>query len=192
MGGGFDPHINMERKAVQLAVATFLLLFYFLSKVFSFLTRLSSLLGPSGFCHLALPVGVCSLECNDDDNQIVGEPVVLGERWHHSGSIHQDKGGHYMPHNMRSLMGNSYLGGTVLSSFSCKVDRSCLSALPSRPDNYYRVVSSFLGVQSSSCRANAKLPLCVSPIIDSVAWKEDSVRHIWDDLNIYVFLHLLS
>ena len=32
-------------------------LFYFLSKIFSFLTGLSFLLGPSGFWHLALPVG---------------------------------------------------------------------------------------------------------------------------------------
>ena len=34
--------------------------------IFSFLTGLSSLLGPLGFWHLALPVGVCSLECNND------------------------------------------------------------------------------------------------------------------------------
>ena len=43
-------------------------LFSFLSKIFSFLTGLSSLLGPSGFWHLALPVGVCSLECNNNNN----------------------------------------------------------------------------------------------------------------------------
>ena len=45
-----------------------LLLFSFLSKVFSSLTGLSSLLGPLGFWHLALPVGVCSLECNNNNN----------------------------------------------------------------------------------------------------------------------------
>ena len=48
--------------------ATLLALFYFLPKIFSFLTGLSSLLGPSGFWHLALPVGVCSLECNNNNN----------------------------------------------------------------------------------------------------------------------------
>ena len=42
--------------------------FFFLSKIFSFLTGLSSLLGPLGFWHLALPVGVCSLECNNNNN----------------------------------------------------------------------------------------------------------------------------
>ena len=40
----------------------------FLSKVCSFPTGLSSLLGPSDFWCLALPVEVCSLECNDDNN----------------------------------------------------------------------------------------------------------------------------
>ena len=42
--------------------------FSFPSKVFSFLTGLSSLLGPPGFWRLALPVRVCSLECNNDNN----------------------------------------------------------------------------------------------------------------------------
>ena len=46
-----------------------LLLFSFLSEVFSFLTGLSSLPWPSGFWLLALPVGVCSLEC--DNNNII-------------------------------------------------------------------------------------------------------------------------
>ena len=48
-----------------------LLLFYFLSKIFSFLTGLSSLLEPSGFWHLALPLGVCSLECNNNNDDLV-------------------------------------------------------------------------------------------------------------------------
>ena len=42
--------------------------FFFLSKIFSFLTGLSSLLGPLGFWHPALPVAVCSLECNNNNN----------------------------------------------------------------------------------------------------------------------------
>ena len=42
--------------------------FFFLSNIFFFLTGLSSLLGPLGFWHLALPVGVCSLECNNNNN----------------------------------------------------------------------------------------------------------------------------
>ena len=37
-------------------------------KVFSFLSGLSSLLGPSGLWCLALSVGVYNLECNDNDN----------------------------------------------------------------------------------------------------------------------------
>ena len=37
----------------------------FFSRVFSFLTGLSSLLEPSGFWSLALPVGVCSSERNN-------------------------------------------------------------------------------------------------------------------------------
>ena len=45
---------------------------FFLSKNFSFLTGLSSLLGPLGFWHLALPVGVYSLECNNDNNNNAG------------------------------------------------------------------------------------------------------------------------
>ena len=48
----------------------FFYLFFFLSNIFSFLTGLSSLLGPLGFWHLALPVGVCSLECNNNNNAI--------------------------------------------------------------------------------------------------------------------------
>ena len=36
--------------------------------VLSFLTGLSSLLGTWGFCRLALPVGVCSLEYNNNKN----------------------------------------------------------------------------------------------------------------------------
>ena len=45
-----------------------LLLFSFLSEVFTFLTGLSSLLGPSGFWLLSLPVGVCRLECNNNNS----------------------------------------------------------------------------------------------------------------------------
>ena len=44
---------------------------FFLSKIFSFLTGLSSLVGPLGFWHLALSVGVCSLECNNSNNNNV-------------------------------------------------------------------------------------------------------------------------
>ena len=40
----------------------------FLSNVFSSLTGLSSLLGPPGFWRLALPVGVCGLECNSNNS----------------------------------------------------------------------------------------------------------------------------
>ena len=47
-----------------------LLLFSVISEVFSFLTGLSYLLGPSGFWLLALPVGVCSLECNNSNNNL--------------------------------------------------------------------------------------------------------------------------
>ena len=45
-----------------------LLLFSFLSEVFFFLPGLSSLLGPSGFWRLALPVWVYSLECNNNND----------------------------------------------------------------------------------------------------------------------------
>ena len=45
--------------------------FHIVSLVFSFLTGLSSLLGPSGFWYQALPVGVSSLECNNDNNNPV-------------------------------------------------------------------------------------------------------------------------
>ena len=53
---------------VFIVVVFFFYLFFFLSNIFSFLTGLSSLLGPLGFWHLALPVGVCSLECNNNNN----------------------------------------------------------------------------------------------------------------------------
>ena len=43
-------------------------MFLILSIIFYFLTGLCFQLGPSGFWHLALPVGVCSLECNNNDN----------------------------------------------------------------------------------------------------------------------------
>ena len=49
-----------------------LLLFVFLVSIFillfSLLTGLSSLLRPSGFWHQALPVGICSLECNSNNS----------------------------------------------------------------------------------------------------------------------------
>ena len=51
-----------------LVVIWVYLCFHFLFKVFSFLARLSSLLGPLSFWCLALPVGVCSLECNSNNN----------------------------------------------------------------------------------------------------------------------------
>ena len=52
----------------------FLLLFsYFFSMIFSLLIGLSSLLVSSGFWHQALPVGVCSLECDDDDDDYDGD-----------------------------------------------------------------------------------------------------------------------
>ena len=41
----------------------------FLSNVFSSFTGLSSLLGPPGFWHLALPVGVCGLEYNRNNSK---------------------------------------------------------------------------------------------------------------------------
>ena len=80
-----------------------LLLFSFLSEVFSFLTGLSSLLGLSGFWLLALPVGVCSLECNnndnnnddddddDDDNSAGGDNILLELRvvGHRRGGMRQ-------------------------------------------------------------------------------------------------------
>ena len=44
-------------------------MFLILSKVLSFLTGQSSLLGCSGFWHLALAVGVCNLECNNSKNR---------------------------------------------------------------------------------------------------------------------------
>ena len=34
-------------------------------------------------------------------------------------------------------------------------------------------------------RANAKLPLYVSPVLYPISWKEDTFQHSWDDLNIY-------
>ena len=92
--------------------------------------------------------------------------MVLGERWHHSGGIHQEKGGHRVPHNMRSRMGDSHLGRTVLSSSYGRVHFPLkLIVLAGHP-----LVHVF------STRANAKLPLCVSPVLDFVAW-EDSFRH---------------
>ena len=51
-----------------LVLSNFLFLFAFPSEIFSFLTGLSSLLGPSGFWLLALPAGICSLECDNIDN----------------------------------------------------------------------------------------------------------------------------
>ena len=44
------------------------MLFLILSKVSFLLSGLSSLLGPSGFWRLALPVGVCRLECINNSN----------------------------------------------------------------------------------------------------------------------------
>ena len=36
-------------------------------------------------------------------------------------------------------------------------------------------------------RANTKLPLYVSPVPDSLAWKQDAFQHPWNDLNAYAF-----
>ena len=47
-----------------------LLLFLILSIIFSFLTGLSSLPRSLDFWHQALPVGDCSLECNNNNNSI--------------------------------------------------------------------------------------------------------------------------
>ena len=45
--------------------------FYRCCIFFFFFPRFSlSLLGPLGFWHLALPVGVCSLECDNNDNRL--------------------------------------------------------------------------------------------------------------------------
>ena len=43
--------------------------FLFFSEVLSFLTGLFSLLEPLGFLLLALPVGDCSLKCNNNNNE---------------------------------------------------------------------------------------------------------------------------
>ena len=45
--------------------------------VLSFLTELSSLLGPSGFWRLALPVWVCSLEYNNNNNAYVARVIEM-------------------------------------------------------------------------------------------------------------------
>ena len=61
--------------------------FFFLSKIFSFFTGLSSLLGPLGFWHLVLPVGVCSLECNNDNNVDRAQRITAFQKIH-SKSLH--------------------------------------------------------------------------------------------------------
>ena len=33
-------------------------------------------------------------------------------------------------------------------------------------------------------RVNFKLPLCVSPISDPMAWKHDAFQHLWDNLSV--------
>ena len=58
----------------NLVLSNFLLLLFgfiviiFSFWVFSFRAGLPSLLGPPGFWHLALPVGVCGLEYNNNNN----------------------------------------------------------------------------------------------------------------------------
>ena len=63
----FLPNLLLSN-FLLLLLGFIVVVFFFLSKIFSFLTGLSSLLGPLGFWHLALPVGVCSLECNNNNN----------------------------------------------------------------------------------------------------------------------------
>ena len=72
----------------QTFCCCYLVLLFFLSKIFSFLIGLSSPLGPLGFCHLALPVGVCSLEFNNNNNNnsssmgvFYGAKTYLQELW---------------------------------------------------------------------------------------------------------------
>ena len=36
-------------------------------------------------------------------------------------------------------------------------------------------------------QANVKLPLYISPVPDSMAWKEDTFQHSWEDLYVYAF-----
>ena len=55
----------------------FILVAFYLVLVLSFLTELSSLLGPSGFWRLALPVGVCSLEYNNNNNAYVARVIEM-------------------------------------------------------------------------------------------------------------------
>ena len=42
-------------------------------------------------------------------------------------------------------------------------------------------------MELSAMRADAKLPLRLSPVPDPVAWKQDSSQHLWDSLGIYMF-----
>ena len=51
-----------------IVVVFFFYLFFFSIQYFLFPYWAVSLLGPLGFWHLALPVGVCSLECNNNNN----------------------------------------------------------------------------------------------------------------------------
>ena len=98
--------------------------------------------------------------------------------------IHQEKGGQCVPRNMRSRMGDSHLGRMVLSSSYGKIHflikLIVLAGQPCRPDRVISTEWSFLSwvfshplVNIFSTRANAKLPLCVSPVLDSMGWEED-------------------
>ena len=89
-----------------------------------------------------------------------------------------------MPRNMRSRMGDSHLGRTVLSSSYGKIHFPIklivLAGQPCRPGHVISTEWSFLSwvfshplVNIFSTRANAKLPLCVSPVLDSMGWEED-------------------
>ena len=98
--------------------------------------------------------------------------------------IHQEKGGQCVPRNMRSRMGDSRLGRMVLSSSYGKIHFPIklivLAGQPCRPNHEISTEWSFLSwvfshplVNIFSTRANAKLPLCVSPVLDSMGWEEE-------------------
>ena len=85
---------------------------------------------------------------------------------------------------MRSRMGDSHLGRTVLSSSYAKmhfpIKLIVLAGQPCHPDRVIPTEWSFLSwvfshplVDIFSTRANAKLPLCVSPVLDFMGWEED-------------------
>ena len=64
---GFITLLRVVRADIRQGLQV-ILCFLFFSKVLSFVTGLSSLLGPLGFWQLVLPVGVCSLDCNNNNS----------------------------------------------------------------------------------------------------------------------------